>query len=255
MDNKKFYVYGHYTKDTNKLFYIGKGCGRRAWVDYYYGRNTDWHKVVKTSNGFTVKILNSNLTEAEAYNFELQIIEEELSRGVELVNILPGGKGGTTTGAKGMWNNPKFREAHSRGIKQTVAKKWKGLVSPDGTEYRDIVSLNDFAKQHNLAVELTYSATGRKIKVAPSTLYEVASGKKFSYKGWRAIDTSTIKKYIPKDTACSFINQSGEIHHSTSIAKFAREHQLNVGSVYKVHTGKLKRTGRKNGWWMKYEHK
>ena len=32
--NNRFYVYGHYTLDTNELFYIGKGDFDRALIDH-----------------------------------------------------------------------------------------------------------------------------------------------------------------------------------------------------------------------------
>lgn len=69
----RYYVYGHYTKDTGDLFYIGKGTGNRAWMKN--NRSKKWHEVVN-SRGFTFKLLNENLESEEAIELERKLILE-----------------------------------------------------------------------------------------------------------------------------------------------------------------------------------
>lgn len=89
------YVYGHYKKDTDELFYIGKGTGKRAWSKNH--RNHYW-KFVVNKHGLTVKIIVDNLTDEEAFVKEIQLIAEVGLN--NLTNMLDGGQGFTSTAAK-----------------------------------------------------------------------------------------------------------------------------------------------------------
>lgn len=82
-DINRFYVYGHFTKDTDELFYIGKGtAGRYLSVS---DRAKSW-KIIVADRGFTARILYSNLTEVEALEKETLLIKEQLICNTLLVN-------------------------------------------------------------------------------------------------------------------------------------------------------------------------
>lgn len=108
MNEKRFYVYGHYTADTDELFYIGKGSKRRAWDRY--GRNEYWKNKVK-KHGLVVKILVDGLTEDDAYEKEKQLITE-IGTGT-LTNMTEGGEGISSNIAKQIATirnaNPEYR--------------------------------------------------------------------------------------------------------------------------------------------------
>jgi len=83
----KYYVYKHINKNTNEVFYIGKGCGKRAWNKSQ--RNSYWHRYTK-KNDYIIEIVKKDLSEDEAYNLEVKLIGEI---GLDkLTNIQPGGK-------------------------------------------------------------------------------------------------------------------------------------------------------------------
>lgn len=84
-----YYVYAHYTLDTNKLFYIGKGKKDRA--SSKNKRNQYWFKIVN-KHGYRIEFLNRNLTEIDAYNLEIKYIEQFQPR----CNFTKGGTGGDT---------------------------------------------------------------------------------------------------------------------------------------------------------------
>ncbi|CAB4132498.1 GIY-YIG_COG3680 domain containing protein [uncultured Caudovirales phage] len=88
-ESKKFYVYLHLRKDTNKPFYVGKGCGQRAYTKQ--GRNKYW-KAVADKHGYDVKIIQENLTETQALNSEKFAISI-LSNHSTLTNSCFGGGG------------------------------------------------------------------------------------------------------------------------------------------------------------------
>jgi hypothetical protein len=89
-----FYVYGHFTKDTHDLFYVGKGKENRAY-EFNVARTKWWRNVVN-KHGITVKLLHENLTEEQALFLEKQLIKQhgrrDLSTG-SLVNLTDGGEG------------------------------------------------------------------------------------------------------------------------------------------------------------------
>ena len=68
-----FYVYAHYTIDTDELFYIGKGKGRRHLQKA--GRNIVWKNIVN-KHGFKSEILLKNIDESDAFIQEILAIRE-----------------------------------------------------------------------------------------------------------------------------------------------------------------------------------
>ena len=66
----KYYVYSHRRKSTNEIFYIGKGCGRRAKCK---NRNDKWSKI--SAHGYTIDYLITGLNEEEAFELEELCIE------------------------------------------------------------------------------------------------------------------------------------------------------------------------------------
>jgi hypothetical protein len=88
-ESKNFYVYLHLRKDTNQPFYVGKGCGKRAFAKQ--GRNKYW-KAIVNKHGYDVKIIQGNLTETQALNAEKFAISI-LSNHSKLTNSCFGGGG------------------------------------------------------------------------------------------------------------------------------------------------------------------
>lgn len=71
-NNKRFCVYAHLTKDTNRLFYIGEGVTNdRPYTKR--NRNKYWNNIVN-KHGFIVRIIRENLTKDQAEKLEKRII-------------------------------------------------------------------------------------------------------------------------------------------------------------------------------------
>lgn len=85
-----YYVYKHTTKDTNKLFYIGKGIGRRAY-DLKSGRNKFWKNMVK-KYGYIIEFIQQNMSEEDALVLEKELIGQYKPK----ANLSAGGRGGAT---------------------------------------------------------------------------------------------------------------------------------------------------------------
>ena len=86
-----FYTYAHYRADDNRIFYIGKGKGNRAYQTSAR-RNTYWNRVVK-KHGRTVEILAHWENEEDAFTHEKFLIKTFRELGFQLVNATDGGEG------------------------------------------------------------------------------------------------------------------------------------------------------------------
>lgn len=79
MSTKTWYVYAHFTKDTNELFYIGVGTGDRMKHDSKSKRSSDWHEIVCEHGGFEYYIIIDDFTdrdEAVKEEVRLQLINK-----------------------------------------------------------------------------------------------------------------------------------------------------------------------------------
>lgn len=87
-ESRKYYVYVWYYVENEKVFYVGKGTNYR-----YRSRKRDNSKLVEIINSCNCdsKIIKDELTEKEAFDFEMEAIEFYRDNGHPLINILPGG--------------------------------------------------------------------------------------------------------------------------------------------------------------------
>lgn len=94
-DQNIFYVYEHWRPDTGVIFYVGKGHGKRAYC--VKKRNKRHVEIVQTliAGGFAlqVRIVRNEMSEAEAFDAERQLITNWRSLGADLVNLTSGGQG------------------------------------------------------------------------------------------------------------------------------------------------------------------
>lgn len=100
-----FYVYMWFIKDTNEVFYIGKGC-RRC---YETSRRNEIFKEIYNQNDCDVKIIKYFEDEQDALDYEHQLILEYRKLGQAQANIDDGGKGGLSF----IWTD-KMREYKSK---------------------------------------------------------------------------------------------------------------------------------------------
>lgn len=119
-----FYTYAHIRKDTNQIFYIGKGAGRRMFRKE--ARNNHWHNVVEKAGFEPIKLAEWS-TEDEAYKHEKFLIN--CFKGL-LVNQSSGGDGNDAKGGftfKGKKHSElakeKCRQAHIGKAKSIESKR------------------------------------------------------------------------------------------------------------------------------------
>ena len=85
-----FYTYAHINKQTNKIFYIGKGSKNR--YKSTNRRSAHWNAIVN-KYGFNAEILAHWNTEKEAFDHEMLLISCFKDMGYKLANLTDGGEG------------------------------------------------------------------------------------------------------------------------------------------------------------------
>lgn len=89
MSENKYYVYVWRIKDTNEVFYVGKGCGDRYKT--IRGRNKFFLDMYNSHNCY-VQIAYSGLDEETAYKIEYLLVQHFKTKG-RLTNQTDGGDG------------------------------------------------------------------------------------------------------------------------------------------------------------------
>ena len=113
----EFYVYTHHKQSDGSIFYVGKGKGNRAHK--FEGRNNLWNRTAD-KHGVEVRIIATNLTQQEAFDLEVRLIEQHGRININtgsLVNFTDGGEGvsGAVHSAKTIAKrNDAIRSAHSK---------------------------------------------------------------------------------------------------------------------------------------------
>jgi hypothetical protein len=86
-----FYVYEHIRLDTNAVFYVGKGKGRRCFESRR--RNPHWKRIVSKAGGFDVRVVVDGIDEELAFLAEQELISKLKAQGAVLANLTNGGEG------------------------------------------------------------------------------------------------------------------------------------------------------------------
>lgn len=87
-----FYVYEWYVKETNEIFYVGKGCKNRYKNGNKKSKLFMFYKEHFNCESRIVKFFDK---EEDAFNYEYERITELKKQGLAKANIDLGGKGGT----------------------------------------------------------------------------------------------------------------------------------------------------------------
>ena len=146
-----FYTYAHYTPE-GRLFYIGKGNGRRAHS--HVGRNVYWRRVVEKYGNPDVQILANWQTEQEAFDHEILLISCFKDLGHKLANLSNGGEGPSgvkhTEERKRQISDFFKGSAYNTGNKNARKWKWVGTNVETGqvVTFDGFNALNDAGFQH-----------------------------------------------------------------------------------------------------------
>jgi Helix-turn-helix domain of resolvase/NUMOD3 motif len=152
------YVYAHYTKDNNQLFYIGVGKGKSR-LNSKASRNKHWHNVVN-KHGFYYEVVFESESFLECLKKEIELISlygrRDLGTG-NLVNMTDGGQGcfnmsdesrkKISDGIKGIKRSDEFKNAckeRQLGKRLSESTKIKMSESAKNKKVFNIKNLNPF---------------------------------------------------------------------------------------------------------------
>ena len=115
-----FYTYAHINKETNKVFYIGKGSKNR--YKSINKRSSHWNAIVN-KYGFNSEILSYWRTEKEAFDHEKLLISCFKDMGYVLANKTDGGEGTASH---------KIKESALKRPKRILSEEHKAKISTSG---------------------------------------------------------------------------------------------------------------------------
>lgn len=223
-----FYVYEHIRPDTGRVFYVGKGKGRRAY--WRNGRNRYW-SAIASAHGFEVVIVSSGLSEQEAFELEVKLISQHGRS--NLANYTNGGDG--ASGAK-----------KTDAFKNMMSKKMKGRKFSEETIERMKVAARKRPNESRL--RQAAAIIGRKLtKEHKAKIAFSCRGKTVSYESRKKIsDFHKGKKKKPEAVAKMAASKSkpvicvtnGVVYLSTSEA--ARSLGLSQSAVSRACNGQSK---------------
>ncbi len=138
-----YFTYLHRRNDSNEVFYIGKGCGRR--INDRNNRNKHWNNIV-AKHGFTYEKIAEWKEEKDAFLHEVFLIDCFRSMGCKLANLSNGGEGGSY---------PKT-ESHRKNL--SLAKK--GVPNPKMLGELNPAKSKESRKKRSIAMKKYYANGG-----------------------------------------------------------------------------------------------
>jgi hypothetical protein len=144
-----FYVYEHIRLDSNAVFYVGKGKGRRCFDEKR--RNQHWKRVVQKAGGFDVRIVVDKIDEELSFFVEQELISKLKLQGFTLANITNGGEG-----ASGYKHTEEARKGFSQTMTRTM-QTFKHIVRERQ------LGQNNSAKKAGVGDKISKALTGRKL--------------------------------------------------------------------------------------------
>ena len=144
-----FYVYEHIRLDTNTVFYVGKGKGRRCLEARR--RNQHWKRVVAKAGGFDVRVVVDKIDKELAFLAEQELIAKLKLQGVPLVNLTDGGEG-----VSGYRHTNKSKAILSATMTCTMGTYKNVLRERQLGE-------NNSAKKEGVGAKISKALTGRKL--------------------------------------------------------------------------------------------
>lgn len=158
--NNEYYVYLHRRATDNKVFYVGKGKGKRAHVKTR--RNKYWNNTV-SKHGIIIQIVYDGLSEQEAFDLEIDTIKEmKYHFESTLCNLTDGGEGISgykptdevklkhSVALKGKSKSPthvlnaaaaRVNRKHSEDTKSKISAAKKGVPQPQSQRLKCSLSM------------------------------------------------------------------------------------------------------------------
>lgn len=161
-----FYVYEWFIKETNEIFYVGKGKGKRYLVKK---RNNIFNQIIK-NNDCDVRIIAYFENESDAFDFEEKRIRELKAKNLARANKDFGGNGGVAS----VWTEEmKKRMSENNPMKDSFQKERMSKNNP--MKNKDCVERMVKTKSKTVIINnIKYDSVKEaslKLEVCPETIY------------------------------------------------------------------------------------
>ncbi len=186
MDNNIFYVYEWYNTQTSEVFYVGKGCKKRA---YEVSKRNKLFKEYYENNEVAVRIIKDQLSEEDAFKLEAETIQYYKNNKQCTANIDKGGHGGCNF----VWTD-EMREYKSKYNPMKDEKQRQRMSEHNPMQNKEIAARVNKQKRKAVIVkgkEYSYA------KEAANALGVVED----TIRGWvaRGFDSENLPCYYVKD--------------------------------------------------------
>jgi hypothetical protein len=195
-----FYVYEHWRTDREEPFYVGKGKGNRAYVMKCRNKHHKaiQEKVLREGFAIEVKIVESGLSEEEAFQLECSRIRMWRKENIDLTNMTDGGEGSS---GREPHNKGKPGRPHTQEHKDKMSIKFKGRTSPTKgmipwNKGKTGFSHTDEAKEKIAAAGIGRTPHNKGKKTGPrseETKAKISVGNKGKLKGRQLPDSTKLK--------------------------------------------------------------
>lgn len=234
MREKIYYVYEHLTKDTNVVFYVGKGLEKR--VKETHCRTKAWKNIVN-KHGFIINIVNEFTNEDEALLAERETQLKHIANNIILSNVVMCGQKGAsgynhTEISKGkisarslkMWENEEYR--------QSQIKRVTGLNNPTSDK-----KIYDFWHPIHGKVSCTNYEIRSKYNLSDSKVPLLINGKRFEHKKWRMFNNKDKNKPIQDNNIYKWVHPIHGIREKRKIDLMLEFSELLQPNLCKVIKG------------------
>lgn len=138
-----FYVYEWFIKETNEIFYVGKGTNRRYKVRKHNKLFNDFIKRYDCDS----RIIKFFENEEEAFQYEFERIRELKSKNQCVCNIYEGGFGGTQS-----WWTDELREKYSKYNIMKSENQRKRMIEKNPMKNPEIANKTNSQKKKKVCV-------------------------------------------------------------------------------------------------------
>lgn len=216
-----YYVYGHYTADTDELFYIGKGKNHRHLRTK--SRNIFWNRIVK-KHGFVSKILISGLNEGDAFIQEILGIKELKPR----ANLTLGGEG-----ASGAIPWCKGKSAFKGKDNPMFGKNIKDFMSPE--KYAIWLEYHKKPKPYRIKSDRELKELSQRMSGENNPMFNKIpwnKGKHHSLETREKISKKAINRHSPRKLILWV--EKGTVDTAVNIAKLLDSHPQSIRQAARI---------------------
>jgi hypothetical protein len=239
LSDGSYYVYAYYDPTReNKIFYVGKGKGRRCFQhltdkpEYCANKRLNGRIRHLLSIGVkpTIKLLASGLTEEQAYNVEEINISKYGRKGLDvdgiLLNILKTGRPPTLKGS----DHPNYGKPMSDHTKNKLSESLKEVYR------RDITKHGRCGKKHTDETKRLISESKKGHTQSEESRMKRAAARK----GYKHSQETKDRIRDSNSYVWEVTDPDNNKEVTNNLKEYCKNHNLTVGNMYSVASGALK---------------